>query len=101
MLNKGRKKYFTARLMRIRKEHGKNSLLVEFAKKEDLNVIREISGIKKVMEHEKSAEIFPEKGTNMQVLLEELVHRAEILRFERAFPSLSEIFIETVENCSQ
>jgi len=97
MLNKGRRVLYGT-VDEIRKEHGKNSLIVEFAEKEGLNVIREISGIKKVTEHEKSAEIFPEEGTNIQILLEELVQRAEILRFERALPSLNEIFIETVES---
>jgi ABC-2 type transport system ATP-binding protein len=97
MLNKGRRVLYGT-VDGIRKEHGKNSLLVEFVKKEDLNAISVISGIKKVVKHEESTEIFPEKDTNIQVLLEELVHKTEILRFERTLPSLSEIFIETVES---
>jgi ABC-2 type transport system ATP-binding protein len=73
---------------------------VEFAEKESLNVLREIPGIKTVLEYEKSVEIFPEEGTNIQTLLEELVHKAEILRFERALPSLNEIFIKIVEDAA-
>ena len=73
---------------------------MELAEKSSLDVIREIPRIKKITEHEKSIEIFPEEGINIQVLLEELVQKAEILRFERAIPSLNEIFIEIVENAA-
>lgn len=96
MLNKGRRVLYGT-VDEIRREYGKNSLLVEFAEKGDLNVIHEIPGIKKFTEHEKSVEIFPEEGTNIQTLLEELVLKAEILRFEKVLPSLNEIFIEIVE----
>ena len=99
MLNKG-KRVLYGTVDEIRKEHGKNSLIVEFAEKESLNAIREISGIRKITEHEKSVEIFPEEGVSAQILLKELIHRAEILRFEQALPSLNEIFIETVESAS-
>jgi ABC-2 type transport system ATP-binding protein len=99
MLNKGRRVLYGT-VDEIRREHGKNSLFVELAEKSSLDVIREIPRIKKITEHEKSIEIFPEEGINIQVLLEELVQKAEILRFERAIPSLNEIFIEIVENAA-
>ncbi len=99
MLNKG-KRVLYGTVDEIRREHGKNSLFVELAEKSNLDLIREIPGIKKVTEHEKSIEIFPEEGTNIQILLEELVRKAEILRFERAIPSLNEIFIEIVEKAA-
>jgi len=99
MLNKGRRVLYGT-VGEIREEHGKNSLVVEFAEKESLNVLREISGIEKAIEYEKSVEIFPEEGTNIKALLEELVQKAEILRFERALPSLNEIFIKTVEDAA-
>ena len=73
---------------------------MELAEKSNLGLIREIPGIEKVTEHEKSIEIFPEEGTNIQIFLEELVRKAEILRFERAIPSLNEIFIEIVEKAA-
>lgn len=97
MLNKG-KRVLYGTVDEIRREHGKNSLIVEFVEKEGLNVIREISGIRKITEYEKSVEIFPEEGVNTQILLKELIHRAEILCFEQSLPSLNEIFIETVES---
>lgn len=99
MLNKGRRVLYGL-VDDIRKEHGKNSLIVELAEKEDLNTIREISGIKKVVESGKFVEIFPEEGMNIQTLLEELVQRANLLRFEQALPSLNEIFIETLESAA-
>lgn len=89
----------------IRKEHGKNSLLVELGGggtgRSSQAALREIPGVRKIVEHEEEHsrffEIFPEEGASPQVLLEELVRRVEVLRFEQAIPSLNEIFIETVE----
>jgi ABC-2 type transport system ATP-binding protein len=101
----------------IRKERGKNSLLVEFAgygagsdvgggegdraAGDALSVLRGIPGVRRIVEHEeehkKFVEIFPEEGAGTQGILEELVRRVEVLRFEQALPSLNEIFIETVE----
>ncbi|AKB46001.1 MAG TPA: ATP-binding cassette domain-containing protein [Methanosarcina vacuolata] len=99
MLNKGRRVLYGS-VDDIRREHGKNSLIVEFAEKGDLNAIREISGIKKVIEHGKSVEIFPEEEISVQVLLEELVQKANLIRFEKKLPSLNEIFIQTLESAS-
>ncbi|AKB42500.1 ABC transporter ATP-binding protein [Methanosarcina vacuolata] len=99
MLNKGRRVLYGS-VDDIRREHGKNSLIVEFAEKGDLNAIREISGIKKVIEHGKSVEIFPEEEISVQILLEELVQKANLIRFEKKLPSLNEIFIQTLESAS-
>ncbi len=99
MINKGRKVLYGP-VDEIRREQGKNTLIVEFAEKGDLNAIREISGIKKVIESGKSVEIFPEEGVNTQLILEELVRKANLLRFEQALPSLNEIFIETLESAA-
>ncbi|HEY3361418.1 MAG TPA: ATP-binding cassette domain-containing protein [Methanosarcina sp.] len=99
MLNKGRRVLYGS-VDDIRKERGKNSLIVEFAEKGDLDVIREISSIKKIIEHGKSVEIFPEEGISTQILLEELVRKTNLLRFEKTLPSLNEIFIETLESAS-
>jgi ABC-2 type transport system ATP-binding protein len=99
MLNKG-KRVLYGTVDEIRREHGKNSLFVELADKSSLDVIREIPGIKKVTELEKSIEIFPEEGANIQILLKEIVRKAEILYFERAIPSLNEIFIKIVEDAA-
>jgi ABC-2 type transport system ATP-binding protein len=99
MLNKGQRVLYGT-VADIRKEHGKNSLFVEFADKGSLSIIREIPGIKKITCHEGTVEIFPEDGVSAQAVLQELAKRAEILRFEQAFPSLNEVFIETVESAS-
>lgn len=99
MLNKGRRVLYGP-VDDIRKERGNNSLIVEFAEKGDLKAIREISGIKKVIEHGKLVEIFPEEGISAQILLEELVQKANLIRFEKTLPSLNEIFIQTLESAS-
>ncbi len=99
MLNKGERVLYGT-VSGIRKEHGKNSLLVEFAEKRSLRTLHEIPGIRKITWREGAVEILPEEGTNVQGILQELMLRAEILRFEQALPSLNEIFIETVESVS-
>ncbi|RXA18248.1 ATP-binding cassette domain-containing protein [Methanosarcina sp. MSH10X1] len=99
MLNKGGRVLYGS-VDEIRIEHGKNSLVVEFAEKEDFNAIREIPGIKKIIESGKSVELFPEEGIKIQFLLEELVSRTNLLRFEQTLPSLNEIFIETLESAA-
>lgn len=99
MLNKGERVLYGT-VAGIRKEHGKNSLLVEFAEKRSLSILHEIPGIRKITWHEGAVELLPEEGTGAQAVLQELVRRAEILRFEQALPSLNEIFIETVESVS-
>lgn len=99
MLNKGERVLYGT-VAGIRKEHGNNSLLVEFAEKKNLSIIQEIPGIRKITEHDGSVEIFPEEGISAQTILQELVRRADILRFEQGLPSLNEIFIETVESGS-
>lgn len=102
MLNKG-KRVLYGTVDEIRREYGKNSLYVELAgeistEKSYLDSIRKIPGIIKITEHDKLIEVFPEEGTDLQVLLEEIVRKAEIKRFEQAIPSLNEIFINIVEN---
>ncbi|WP_304413478.1 ABC transporter ATP-binding protein [Methanosarcina sp. WH1] len=99
MLNKGERVLYGT-VSGIRKEHGQNSLLVEFAEKGNLGIIQEIPGIRKITEREGAIEILPEEGISAQAVLRKLVRRAEILRFEQALPSLNEIFIETVESAS-
>jgi len=99
MLNKGERVLYGT-VSGIRKEHGKNSLLVEFAEKRNLSILHEIPGIRKITWREEAVEILPEEGTNAQAVLQELVRRAEILRFEQALPSLNDVFIETVESVS-
>jgi ABC-2 type transport system ATP-binding protein len=99
MLNKGRRVLYGP-VDDIRRERGKNSMIVEFAEKGDLNAIREISGIKKIVEHGKSVEIFPKEEISIQILLQELVRRTNLLRFEQTLPSLNEIFIETLESAA-
>ncbi len=99
MINKGQRVLYGT-VAGIRKEYGRNSLLVEFADKGSLNIIREIPGIKRIAEREGSVEIFPEEGISEQKVLQELIRKTEILRFEQTLPSLNDVFIETVESAS-
>lgn len=96
MVNRG-KRVLYGTVAGVRKEHGKNSLLVEFENRGDAEVARLIPGVGRLVEHDEAVEIFPETGVSTQALLEELVRRVEVQRFERLVPSLNEIFIETVE----
>jgi len=99
MLNKGQRVLYGT-VAGIRKEHGKNSLFVEFADKGSLKVIGEVPGIKRIAEREGSVEIFPEDGISTQAVLQDLIQKTEILRFEQMLPSLNDIFIDTVESAS-
>lgn len=99
MLNKG-KRVLYGTVAGIREEHGKNSMLVELADKGSLSIIQGIRGIKRITEREGTVEIFPEDGISSQAVLQELMQKTEVLRFEKMLPSLNDIFIETVESAS-
>jgi ABC-2 type transport system ATP-binding protein len=99
MLNKG-KRVLYGTVAGIREEHGKNSMLVELADKGSLSIIQGIRGIKRITEREGTVEIFPEDGISSHEVLQELMQKTEVLRFEKMLPSLNDIFIETVESAS-
>jgi ABC-2 type transport system ATP-binding protein len=59
-------------------------------------VLRSLLGVRKVNDAGKQAELFLLDGTDPQAILEQLVGRLRIRRFDTAEPSLHEIFIRAV-----
>jgi ABC-2 type transport system ATP-binding protein len=62
----------------------------------DGSVLRSLLGVRKVNDAGKQAELFLLDGTDPQAILEQLVGRLRIRRFDTAEPSLHEIFIRAV-----
>ena len=67
----------------------------------DGRVLREIKGIARLNDAGKSAEIFPEEGVDPQSLLEQMVGRLTIRRFDIREPSLHEVFVRAVGGATE
>ncbi|KAF5425504.1 ABC-2 type transport system ATP-binding protein [Candidatus Methanomarinus sp.] len=84
---------------RIRKKYRKNlknnSVILEFDGSVD--AFSGLDCIGKVIEHDTFVELILQDADDIQPLLEELIKRVEIIRFEQTTPSLNDIFIEIVE----
>jgi ABC-2 type transport system ATP-binding protein len=91
MINKGRKVLYGG-LNEIKKRYG-FSVFVYYRGK-----LPKISGIKKVDDYGSHAELVLEKGTDTQQVLKKLAAKVEIKKFEVTTRSLSEIFIDVVQN---
>lgn len=83
----------------IKKKYGKNSIILEF--EGDPHTLEEIEGISKIEyhneNHNKYVELYLEDNTSMQTVLQKLVLRVEVTKFEPSSPRLEDIFIEIVE----
>ncbi len=62
----------------------------------DGSVLRDLPGVTRLNDHGMSAEIFLEDGADPQALLESLVGRLTVRRFDLTEPSLHEIFVRAV-----
>jgi ABC-2 type transport system ATP-binding protein len=62
----------------------------------DGSVFRQLSGVLRVNDAGKTAEIFLTEGTDPQAILRQLVDRVTVRRFDMREPSLHEIFIRAV-----
>ena len=98
MINKGSVVLYDT-VDRIRKKYRKNlknnSVILEFDGSVD--AFSGLDCIRKVIEHDTFVELILQDADNIQPLLEELIKRVEIIRFEQTTPSLNDIFIEIVE----
>lgn len=83
----------------IRKKYRKNlknnSVILEFDG--NIDALSGLDGIRKIIEHDTFIELILRDAEDIQPLLEELIKRVEIIRFEQTTPSLNDIFIEIVE----
>lgn len=98
MINKGSVVLYDT-VDRIRKKYRKNlknnSVILEFDGSVD--AFSGLDCIRKVIEHDTFVELILQDADDIQPLLEELIKRVEIVRFEQTTPSLNDIFIEIVE----
>ena len=62
----------------------------------DGSVLRGLQGVGRVNDSGKQAELYPEPGTDPQDILQQLVGRVSIRRFDLREPSLHEIFVRAV-----
>lgn len=93
MINKGRLVLY-GELDRIKSEHGADSITLEF----DGKLPAKITGIQKIDDYGKYAELVLEKGEKPSRVLSSLVKGGlEVTKFEVGGPSLNEIFISLVE----
>ncbi|MCK5217490.1 MAG: ATP-binding cassette domain-containing protein [Methanosarcinales archaeon] len=83
----------------IRKKYRKNlknnSVILEFDG--SMDALSGLDLIRKVIKHDTFVELILRDTEDIQPLLEELIKRVEIIRFEQTTPSLNDIFIEIVE----
>ncbi len=77
------------------KRSGEHGVLIDY--EGDGAVLRSLPGVRRINDAGKRAEIFLEDGIDPQVVLERLVGRVRIRRFDIREPSLHEIFIRSVK----
>jgi len=92
LINKG-KKVLDGRVADVR---GQGDFGLQIDYDGDGSVLRRLPGVRRLNDAGKSAELFLERGTDPQAVLQQLVGRVKILRFDIRQPSLHEIFVRAV-----
>jgi len=95
LINKA-EKVLEGNLNMIKKQYGKNTVVVDY--EGDINFIRNYSYIDRLDDYGKSAEVKLKEGIDPQLLLQELVGKIRITKFEVREPTLNAIFIQMVGN---
>jgi ABC-2 type transport system ATP-binding protein len=93
LFNNGRA-VLTGNLRNIKKNHGKNTILLEFSG--DSSFLENLEGVRINNKSTNFAEIRILDGMDPQIILKEAMRHAEIHKYEMVEPSLTEIFITTV-----
>ena len=94
LINQG-KKVLDGSLKEIKKQYGKNSIIISFEGKDDF--LKENALIEKMNSYSNYVELRLRRGSDPQKVLARAMKGAIINRFEVVEPSLNEIFIELVE----
>ncbi len=81
-------------LSRIKKQYGKNTVVLDYAG--DASFIQDFSEVEKIDDYGKFMEIKLKEKSDPQVLLQNLVGKIAINKYEIQEPSLNAIFIEKV-----
>ncbi len=93
LINKGRK-VLDGTLAEV-KATGDRGILIDYDG--DGAVFRTLRGVHRVNDAGKRAELFLDDGTDPQVILEQLVGKLRIRRFDMREPSLHEVFVRAVK----
>lgn len=93
LINKA-EKVLEGNLSRIKKDYGKNTVVLDY--EGETNFIRSLPEIDKIDDYGKFMEIRLKEGTDSQVLLQKLVGKITINKYEVREPTLNAIFIEKV-----
>ncbi|MBA7494230.1 Linearmycin resistance ATP-binding protein LnrL [subsurface metagenome] len=93
LINKA-EKVLEGNLSRIKKDYGKNTVILDY--EGETNFIRSFPEIDKIDDYGKFMEIRLKEGTDTQVLLQKLVGKITINKYEVREPTLNAIFIEKV-----
>ncbi|MEZ5965991.1 MAG: ATP-binding cassette domain-containing protein [Planctomycetota bacterium] len=92
LINKGQK-VLDGRMADVR---GTGDFGIQIDYDGDSEVLRRLRGVRRLNDAGKNAEIFLEQGTDPQAVLQQLVGKIKILRFDIRQPSLHEIFVRAV-----
>jgi ABC-2 type transport system ATP-binding protein len=95
LINKGAK-VLDGRLFAIKSKFGKNTVVIEFDG--DNNKLEGLPGVEKIYDFNKYVELKLKQGTEPQSVLEALVSKVKLNRFEYMEPSLHDIFVEMVRD---
>lgn len=93
LINKA-KKVLEGNLNSIKKQYGKNTVVLDY--EGDVNFIKNYLEVDKIDDYGKSMEIRLKEETDPQVLLQKLVGKIRINKYEVREPTLNAIFIEKV-----
>jgi len=94
LINKGRM-VLEGPLHRIKTEYGKNTVILEY--EGDASAVSGQPEVEKIDDYGKFMEIKLREGADPQVLLQKMVDRIRISKFEIQEPTLNAIFIDKVE----
>ncbi len=93
LINKGRK-VLDGKLFDVKSRFGRNTVVLEFdGNSADL---KDLPGVEKVSDYNKYVELKLKDGASPQAVLEALVPKVRINRFEFVEPSLHDIFVDVV-----
>jgi len=93
LINKA-EKVLEGNLSEIKKQYGKNAVVLEY--EGEAHFVKNLPQIDKIDDYGKYMEIRLKEGTDPEVLLQEIVGKIKINKFEVKEPSLNAIFIEMV-----
>jgi ABC-2 type transport system ATP-binding protein len=94
LINKG-EKVLDGPLFEVKSKFGKNTVVLEFDG--DISDLQGLPGVDKIYDYNKYVELKLSDGTSPHKVLESLIDKVELNRYEFMEPSLHDIFVDIVE----